>query len=121
MDLLHRLQDVALWLRPALRPFIGLGALSLALAAFLVLFGDPQTSDPLLLPAIVGMLWCLCAALFITTFESVPPPAGADLRGGQRLKRAVARVWYRLLALAFVGLTVAAILLSQRLIGEALG
>lgn len=121
MDLLHRLQGLARRLRPALRLFVGLGVLSLLLAACLVLFADPETSDPLLLSSVVALLWCLCAAVFITTFETVPPPAGMSRRRWPRLKRGIARMWYRLLALAFLGLTIAALLLSKRLIDEALG
>jgi hypothetical protein len=121
MPLLNRLQALARWLRPARPLFVGVGAIAFALAAYLVVFGDPQTSDPLLLPAIVGLLWSLCAALFISTFEAVPQPAGPDLRGWARLRRRAARLWYGLLALAFLGLTVAALLLTRRLIGEALG
>ncbi|NBC13808.1 MAG: hypothetical protein GVY09_10780 [Gammaproteobacteria bacterium] len=121
MSVLSRLQSVARWLRPALSVFSALAALLLLAAAYLVIFGDPQRSDAVLLPAIVGFLWCVCAAVFITTFESVPPPATADMAGWPRLKRGLARGWYGLLALAFLGLTVAALLLTNRLVGEALG
>ncbi|WP_295882495.1 hypothetical protein [uncultured Thiohalocapsa sp.] len=119
--MLHRLQGFARWLRPARPLLVALGLLAFALATYLVLFGDPQTSDPLLLPAILGLLWCLCAVVFISTFETVPPAPPADVTGLSRLKRRVARLWYSLLALAFLGLTVAALLLTNRLLGEALG
>ncbi|MGD2019886.1 MAG: hypothetical protein PVJ47_02445 [Thiohalocapsa sp.] len=121
MQLLNRLQALARWLHPARPLFVGAGAIAFILAAYLVVFGDPQTSDPLLLPAIVGILWSLCAALFISTFETVPPPAGPDMRGWAGLRRRATRLWYGLLALAFLSITVAALLLTRRLLGEALG
>lgn len=121
MSALSRLQGLARWLRPALPVLRGLAVLLFLVAAYLVVFGDPQRSDAVLLPAIVGFLWCLCAAVFITTFESVPPPATADMAGWPRLKRGLARSWYGLLALVFLGLTVAGLLLTNRLVGEALG
>lgn len=121
MQPLSRLQAFARWLRPARPLFVGVGGLAFLLAAYLVVFGDPQTSDPLLLPAIVGILWSLCAALFVNTFETVPPAAGPELRGWTRLRRRLTRLWYGLLAIAFLGLTVAALLLTRRLLGEALG
>jgi len=121
MRLLQHLQGFARWLRPARPLFIGLALLSFFIAAFLVLFGDPQSGDSLLLGVVVGLLWCLCALLLIDTFENVPPPASAEQRSLARLKRHIVRLWYALLALAFLGLSIAALLVSKRILGEALG
>jgi uncharacterized membrane protein len=121
MRLLKHLQGFARWLRPARPLFIGLGVLSFLIAAFLVLVGDPQSGDSLLLGVVVGLLWCLCALLLIDTFENVPPPASAEQRSLARLKRRIVRLWYALLALAFLGLSVAALLVSKRILGEAFG
>jgi hypothetical protein len=121
MQILDRLQALAqrlAWLRPALA---AAGLVLFALAAALVVFGDPQSGDGVLLPAIAGGLWCLCAWLFIDTFAAVPPAPAADLHGWGRLKRQLARLWYLLLALTLLGLTLAVLMLSQRLLGEALG
>ncbi len=120
MRLLHHIQGFARWLRPTRPLFVGLGLLTFALAAGLVLFGDPQTTDSLLLGVIVGLLWCLCAVLLIDTFESVPPPARQEQQFWARLTRRLARLWYALLALAFFGLTIAAVLVTKRILGEAL-
>jgi hypothetical protein len=121
MRLLKRLQGLARWLQPARPVFVGLGLASFSLAAYLVLFGDPQTSDPLLLGLIVGLLWCLCAVLLIDTFESVPLPSGTEQRFWPRLKRRMARLWYAFLGSAFLGLTIAAAMVTKRILGEALG
>ncbi len=121
MRLLEHLQGFAQWLRPARPLFIGLGSLSFLIAAFLVLFGDPQSGDAVLLGVVVGLLWCLCAILLIDTFEKVPPPASTEQRSWARLKRHIVRLWYALLALAFLGLSAATVMVSRRILGEALG
>jgi hypothetical protein len=119
--MLTRLQHLARWLRPARPVLVGMGALCLGLAAYLVIFGDPQRSDAVLLPAIIGVLWCLCAVVFINSFEAVPAPPTAEASGWTRFKHTLVRLWYGLLALAFLVVTVATLLLTNRLIGEALG
>ncbi|WP_295541454.1 hypothetical protein [uncultured Thiohalocapsa sp.] len=120
MALLCRLQGFARRLRPALPVLSALAALLFVVAAYLAVFGDPQRSDVVLLPAIVGFLWCFCAVVLIGTFASVPPPVTAQMTGWARFKRRLARGWYGVLALAFLGLTVATLLLSNRLLGEVL-
>ncbi|WP_082674056.1 hypothetical protein [Thiohalocapsa sp. ML1] len=120
MQMLDRLQGVARRLG-GLKPALAAAGLVLfALATALVVFGDPQSGDGVLMPAIAGGLWCLCAWLFIDTFAAVPPAPTAELHGWGRLRRQLARLWYLLLALALLGLTLAVLSLSERLIGEAL-
>jgi hypothetical protein len=118
LDRLHALARRLAWLRPALA---AAGIVLFALAATLVVFGDPQSGDGVLLPAIAGGLWCLCAWLFIDTLAAVPPAPGPNEHGWRRLRRQLARLWYLLLALALLGITFAVLSLSQRLIGEAFG
>ncbi len=121
MRLLTHLQSAARRLRPALPGLVGVGMALLALVLSLVVFGDPQRSEALLLPAIVGLLWCLCAWVLITTFDAVPAPASAVPSRWGRFKRRIARAWYWLLALAFLAVTASALLLTYRLVAEALG
>jgi hypothetical protein len=121
MQMLDRLQGVARRLGGLKPTLAAAGIVLFALAAALVVLGDPQSGDGVLLPAIAGGLWCLCAWLFIDTLAAVPPAPAADLRGWGRLYRQLARLWYLLLALALLGITLAVLSLSENLIAEALG
>ncbi len=119
--MLIHLQRLAHRLRPARRVITGLGVLFFAATAYLVLFADPGAGEDWLPALVLGLVWCLVANLFIATFEDLPPPAQRSAPLWRRIKRGAARFWYRLLALALVGLTGAALLLSLRLLREALG
>jgi hypothetical protein len=117
LDSLHR---VARWMRPA-APIIALVGLALfTLCAGLLLFAQAEAPDKILLPAIVGVLWCLCGYVFIHAFAEVPAPPGAELEGWPRLKRQLARAWHWLLAVSYVGITLWALLITNHVIGEAL-
>ena len=108
-------------MRPAAPLLVNAGiALLLLCLGLLFLTEGGERSDRLLLPAIVAMTWCLCGYIFILAFENVPAFPGAELRGRRRLKRLFARAWHWLLAVVFIGVTVATLMLSARIMGEAL-
>ena len=119
--MLDRLQRLASWMRPA-APFLVLAGMALLLLCLALLFltDGGERGDKLLLPAIVAMIWCLCGYVFILAFETVPAFPGAELHGLRRLMRLFARAWHWLLAIIFIGVTVAAIMLSARILSEAL-
>jgi hypothetical protein len=119
--MLALMQSLAARLQPAAPWVAALGVIALSVAVLLVLFGGAAGDDRALLPLVVAVVWCLIFWLFITTFESVPAPAGPTKGVWSRLKRHTARLWYRLLALTLVCLTVAAVMLSIRLVGSAFG
>jgi len=115
LDRLHRL---ARWMLPA-APFLALAGFALLLLCTgLLLLTEAPRTDQVLLPAIAGLVWCLCGYVFIMTFQHVPASPGADLRGWQRIKRLFARAWHWLLALIFIATSIAAIMLTKNIIGE---
>ncbi len=119
--MLDALQRLASWMRPA-APLLGiLGLALLLLCGGLILFAQGATGDQLLLPAIAALAWCLCGYVFIHVFQQVPAFPDADLRGWRRLTRLFARAWHWLLALVFLGTTIGALMITNRIIGEALG
>ena len=97
------------------------GLALLLLCIGLLLLTEAPRTDHLLLPAIAGLVWCLCGTVFILTFQHVPAFPDADVRGWQRLKRLFSRAWHWLLALIFIATTVAALMLTKNIIGESLG
>jgi hypothetical protein len=118
--MLDTLQRLARWMRPAAPVLAFAGFALLLLCVGLLLLTEAARTDHLLLPAIAALVWCLCGYVFIRTFQQVPAFPSADLRGWQRLKRLFARAWHWLLALIFIATSIAALLLTSRIISESL-
>ena len=115
---LETLSALARRLRPA-APALTI-ALALLVAATVVAVLAPtvealQAALPLLFTA---LLWTICVLVFLLVFTHVPPPPGPQLRGLGRLGAQLNRGIHWLLAGAVLGLTLAAALLTLRLIGD---
>lgn len=117
--MLDTLQRLAQWMQPAAR-YLSVAAVILLLTCLglLLLTAGGERGDRLLLPAIAGLVWCIFGYVFIQTFESVPAPPGAEIRGWRMLKRRLARAGHWLLAIVFLGATIAALTLTNRIISE---
>ncbi len=119
--LLDRLQRIACRGR-RLKPFALAVALGLFLASVAVVMLVPGTSgDQVLLPLILGAVWCLSGFLFVYLFEAVPPQP--DPHGGPfvRIQRRLVRGLYWIFALAFMVLGALVLMLTLRLAREWLG
>lgn len=98
-------------------PFAVLIAVACAIAAgVIILSSTHHADDRYLLPALVGLLWSLNACAFIVGFRTVPGPAEGSDGGVLRIRHGMRRARYRLLALAFVGTTVAVIVITFKLL-----
>lgn len=118
--MLDTFQRLARWMRPA-APILAIASVALVLLCIgLLLLTEAPRTDHLLLPAIAGLVWCLCSYVFIVAFQHVPAFPHGDVRGWRRLKRLFARAWHWLLALVFIATTIAAFMLTTRIIGESL-
>ncbi len=109
-------QKLAGRIRPLRFVAMGTGTILGLLAAALILFGDGRENDRYLIPCAVGVLWCLSAYAFVSTFESVPARAETIRGFWRRLGRRLHRGWYWLLAFVFMASSVAALLLTMRLV-----
>jgi hypothetical protein len=118
--MLQILQRTASRLRPAAPVLAAAGVLSLIAVAALLLLAPGAAAEAWLRLAIVALLWSLCGYVFIQAFQQIPPPPDAAMGAWQRLSRRLARGWLWLLALVFVGTTIAAVLLTNRLVTDAL-
>ena len=99
-----------------LLPFAILIAATCAIAAGVIIFSSTHhTNDRYLLPALIGLLWSLNACAFIVGFRTVPSPAERADGIAVRIHRRMRRARYRLLALAFVGTTVAVIIVTFKM------
>ncbi len=109
-------QKLAGRIRPLRFVAMGAGVLLTVAAGALIFLSDHHENDRYLIPCAVGVLWCLSAYVFVSTFESVPEKAETARGFWHRLGRRLHRGWYWLLAFVFVGSTVAALLLTMRLV-----
>ncbi len=88
-------------------PSLMLGLIGLAsLLAAVLLFTSDQ-GDRYIIPSIIGMLWGMATYVFIVTFREIPNKPNTSLSRLGKLKHAIARVWYGLVSLIFIGATVA--------------
>ncbi len=71
------------------------------------------------LPALIAlMLWVVCALAFILAFANIPARPTPGMRGLRRLARQINRGFHWLLLGALALITVAAILITSRLLVE---
>lgn len=112
--MLEKLQRIALALAPLQRLCL------LAIAAMCVIIGlsifgvSVFAGDAYLVPAFVGLLWLLCLYTFIVCFRWLPARVAPDAARLVRLRAWFARVFYWLLAVTMLGITVAVVLASVR-------
>lgn len=113
IDSLHR---IAVRIRPLRHVAVVLGVACLA-GLGIILFGSPASGggNRFLMPAIVGLIWCLSAYGFIDTFQSVPARMDRDQGIIARLTRGLYRAWFWFLAALFAVSTLAALFLTIRL------
>lgn len=114
--MIDTLQRFALRIRPLRHVAVALAVVCLVGLA-MILFVAPASGDSnrFLVPALVGLVWCVSAYGFIDTFQSVPVAIDESHGLFARAKRALARAWYWLLALVFAASTAAALLLTFKL------
>jgi hypothetical protein len=109
-------QKLAGRIRPLRFVAMGAGVVLGLVATAVIVFSDSGENDRYLIPSAVGVLWSLSTYVFIRTFESVPEKAEKTKGFWRRLGRRLHRGWYWLLAFVFIGSTVAAVLLTMRLV-----
>ncbi len=114
--MIDTLRRIAVRIRPLRYAAVVLGLVCLA-GLVMILFAAPASGggDRLLVPAIVGFIWCLSAYGFIDTFQSVPEKADRAQGVFVRIRRGFARAWFWFLAILFGASTLAALFLTFRL------
>lgn len=114
--MIDALQRIAVRIRLLRYVAVVLGLACLAALGF-VLFAAPasEDADRFLVPAIVGLIWCLSAWGFIDTFQSVPAKRQAGDGLAARIRRSMVRAWFWFLAALFGVATLAALFLTFKL------
>jgi hypothetical protein len=97
-------------------PSLGVGLISLASLVVIVLFLTPGQGDRFIIPFSVSLLWGLSTYSFIVTFRDVPDKPNAPLRFISKLTHTLARLWYGLVSLFFLGATVVLLVVTIRMV-----
>ena len=114
LDRLHQLALKLRWTYPLLM-LSGLAALGLS--AWVALVSADNAEQTLLIPAVLAFGWCFLGLSFLNLFRSVPARLGPETKGFlQRLARQMHRGFLWLIAVAFIALTLALLLLSYKLL-----
>ncbi len=113
--MLDRLHRIARRIRILKAPLLTLSAICLAMAVYIILNSASHTENRLLIPSILGFLWTLTSATFITSFISLPAKAETTDGWWRRMRRALSRFWHWLIGLLFIATTLALAAFSFRL------
>ncbi|WP_462320351.1 hypothetical protein [Halochromatium sp.] len=116
--MLETLSALANRLRPLTRPLVVVLVMLLIGSAISVFMRDVSILQTALPALVTLMLWVICALVFILAFVKIPARPSADVHGLQRLSRQLNRGFHWLLLGLFALITVAAILISSRLLVE---
>lgn len=117
MQMLDRLNRLALLLRPLRSTLLVLMALTFIAMAAVIITDSDQKQNLYLLPLLVAFLWFLSTYALILNFQIIP-----DTHRGQKglinkTKAAVLRSWYWLIGLIFFISTLGVLGFSWKLIG----
>lgn len=113
--MIDKLRKIAQTLRVLRIPAVIVGLASLIVMAVIIFTSESHEEDFYLIPSIVGLLWAITTYSFLAVFKSIPRKAEHSWKFFRRVKRRLARTWYGILAIAFVGTTVLALLVTYRI------
>lgn len=113
--MIDRFQRIAQNLRFLLLPSILVGSVCLVSIVIIVVGIRSEELERFLTPSFVGLIWAATTYAFIVTFCTVPEKADKSLRLIGNLKRRISRGWYWFIAVVFLGTTIAALIMTGRL------
>ncbi|MCY4358811.1 MAG: hypothetical protein OXD01_14970 [Gammaproteobacteria bacterium] len=119
MIMIELLQIIAFLLRPWRLLLLGMSVFSLLLAGLSVTDNPWLASDEWLVPAVVSLMWSLMFYSLSFLFLSVPPQPDSNAQWRYRLVVRVIRTGLGLLALGFVALSLALLVLTWQLVRAA--
>jgi len=104
-------------LQPLRIPAAIVAAISIFALGYMILTPPTPETRRFTIPSIVVLLWALNSYVFLTTFRGERIEAGESARLLQKVKTRLYKLWLGLIGILFVGLTVAATVLTLKLIG----
>ena len=113
LDKFHR---IAVAVQLLLIPLILVGCSCLVYIAVILMSAGSDESERYLTPSLLGFVWSATAYSFIATFRKIPEKTAESHRLAGKIVHRIRRGWYLLIALVFLGTTIAALVLTGRLI-----
>ena len=113
--MIDKFQRLAQTIQVLQLPSIVVGSICLASMVVIVLNPYSDTGNRFLMLGFVGLVWAATTFSFIATFRTIPEKADKSLKFIGRFKRRLSRGWYWVISLVFLGTTIAALILTGRL------
>jgi fatty acid desaturase len=118
LDRLHTFASRLRWLRPL---SVLLGLISFFAAIFLLVQPDEMTTEAWFIPSLLVFCWTVLLYSFLSLFQVIPKRAGRDRPWRKRFMTGMVRAILYGLGLALLGLSIALVLMSYRLVNTGLG
>ena len=113
--MINKFQRIAQSMQILRLPAILVGSICLVSIAIILVGARSEEFERFLTPSLIGFVWAATAYSFIVTFRTVPEKADKSQKLIGRLKRRISRGWYWFIAVVLLGTTVAALILTGRL------
>ena len=113
--MIDRFQKIAQSMRILLLPLMLVGSICLVSVAVILMGARSEELERFLTPSLVGFVWAATTYSFIATFRIIPEKADESQGFAGKLRRRISRGWYWFIAVVFLGTTVAALVLTSRL------
>lgn len=114
--MIDEFQRIAQSIRVLLLPLLLVGLVCLVTVIVIVMGAGPENFERFLTPSVLGFIWAATTCSFIVTFCEIPEKAGRSQGIVEKLRRSVRRGWYWVIALVFLGSTVAVVIFTGRLL-----
>jgi hypothetical protein len=114
--MLHQLHSLAIRLRWTYPLLMIIGAMALAMTAWIAIGSDNSAEESWLIPAILLLGWCFLLLCFLNLFRVVPAIPVPGMGWRQRLLLRAQRGFLWAVALGFVMLTLALVVVTIKLL-----
>jgi hypothetical protein len=114
-QMIDKFQRIAQSMRILLLPSMLVGSICFVSMAIIVIGVRSEEFERFLMPSLVGFVWAATTYSFVVTFCTIPEKADKSQGLIGKFKRRISRGWYWVLAVVFLGTTVAALILTGRL------
>jgi hypothetical protein len=114
--MIDKFQRIAQAIQILKLPSIIVGFICLASFVIIVLNVSSDEGNRFVMPTFVGLVWAATTFSFIATFRTVPERAEKSQGIVRRFKQGSSRAWYWFIGVVFIGTSLAALIMTGRLV-----